>query len=152
MKVLCTQPWNNVVPKITSAAIYSTPTTFPDTKEPKKIPKCISLFIFLHQFSYFAVVQFFSPEPSGTLQEPYLVVEEMNGVAVEFQWQRLQKGNVVGHDLLVGEVKFMHDDGVDVVIRQQVVCRKQQQNKVLSGRKKNNNNNKSTNTPNPFPD
>lgn len=48
----------------------------------------------------------------------------MHGVVVELQRQRLQKGDVVGHDLLIGEVEFVHDDGVDVVIRQQVVCEK----------------------------
>lgn len=36
MKVLCRQPWNNVVLKITCATIYSTPITFPYTKEPSQ--------------------------------------------------------------------------------------------------------------------
>lgn len=63
---------------------------------------------------------------SGLSAEPYLVVKEMHSVIVELQRERLQEGDVVGHDLLVREVEFMHNDGVDVVIRQQVVWRRKQ--------------------------
>ena len=45
----------------------------------------------------------------------------MYGVLVQSEGERLQEGDVVGHDLLVGEVKLVHDDGVHVVVGQQVV-------------------------------
>ena len=52
---------------------------------------------------------------------PHLVVEEVHRVVVEFQWQGLEEGDVVGHDLLVREVKLVDDDGVHVVVRQEVI-------------------------------
>ena len=45
----------------------------------------------------------------------------MNGVLVESEGQGLEEGDVVGHDLLIREVELVHDDRVDVVVRQQVV-------------------------------
>lgn len=65
---------------------------------------------------------------SGTLgtptQEgsPYLIIEEMYGVIIKLQGQGLQEGDIVCHDLLIGEVKLMDDDGVHMVVRQQVIC------------------------------
>ena len=51
----------------------------------------------------------------------YLVVEEVYGVLVEPEGERLEEGDIVGHDLLVREVELVHDDGVHVVVGQQVV-------------------------------
>ena len=51
----------------------------------------------------------------------HLVIEEVDRVRVQLQRERLQKGDVVGHHLLVGEVKLVHDDRVDVVVGEQVV-------------------------------
>lgn len=42
-------------------------------------------------------------------------------MVVELEGQRLKEGDVVGHDLLIGEVKLVDDDGVDVVVGQQVI-------------------------------
>ena len=53
--------------------------------------------------------------------ESYLVVEEVNGVLVEPEWERLEEWDVVGHDLLVREVELVHDDRVHVVVGQKVV-------------------------------
>lgn len=52
---------------------------------------------------------------------PYLIVEEVHCVVVEFQRQSLQKGDVVGHNFLIRKVKFMHNDGINMVIWQQVI-------------------------------
>ena len=46
----------------------------------------------------------------------YLIIEEMNGVAVEFEGQSLEEGNVVSHHLLITEVKLVHNDRVDVIV------------------------------------
>lgn len=52
---------------------------------------------------------------------PHLIVEEVHGVVVEFKWQGLEEGDIVGHDLLIGEVKLVDDDGVHVVVWQEVI-------------------------------
>lgn len=51
----------------------------------------------------------------------YLVVEEVHCVIVEFQRQRFQKGDIVGHDFLIREVKLVHNDGINVIIGQQII-------------------------------
>ena len=43
---------------------------------------------------------------------------------VESEGEGLEEGDVVSHHLLVGEVELVHDDRVDVVVRQQVICKK----------------------------
>ena len=53
--------------------------------------------------------------------EFYLVVEEVDGVLVQPEGQRFEEGDIVGHDLLVAEVELVHDDGVHVVVGQQIV-------------------------------
>jgi hypothetical protein len=50
-----------------------------------------------------------------------LIVEEVNGVRVEFEAECFEEADVVRHDLLVGEVEFVFDDGVHVVVGQEVV-------------------------------
>ena len=52
---------------------------------------------------------------------PYLVIEKVNCVLVELERERLEERDVVGQDLLVGKVKLVANDLVDVVVRQQVV-------------------------------
>ena len=42
-------------------------------------------------------------------------------MVVELEGQGFQKGDVVSHDLLVREVKLVDDDGVDMVVRQEVI-------------------------------
>ena len=37
------------------------------------------------------------------------------------EWEGFKEGDVVGHDLLVGEIKLVHDNGVHVIVGQQVV-------------------------------
>ena len=58
---------------------------------------------------------------ASTISFTHLVVEEVHSVVVQLEGQRLQEGDVVGHDLLVGEVKLVDDDGVDVVVGEQVI-------------------------------
>lgn len=41
----------------------------------------------------------------------------MNGVLVEPEGEGLEEGDVVSHDLLIGEVELVNDDGVNVVVR-----------------------------------
>lgn len=50
-----------------------------------------------------------------------LVVEEVNGVLVKSEGEGLEEGDVVGHDFLVREVKLVDNDGVDVIVGEQVV-------------------------------
>lgn len=52
---------------------------------------------------------------------PYLVIEEVHCVVVEFQRQSFQKGDIVGHYFLIREVKFMHNDGINMIIGQQII-------------------------------
>lgn len=63
-----------------------------------------------------------SNPPAPICVWPHLIVEEVHGMVVEFEWQGLEEGDIVGHDLLVREVKLVDDDGVHVVVRQQVIC------------------------------
>ena len=50
----------------------------------------------------------------------------MYGMFVEPEGERLQEGDVVGHDLLVGEIELVDDDGVDVVVGEEIVCKDHQ--------------------------
>lgn len=52
-----------------------------------------------------------------------LIVEKVDGVIVELEGEGLQEGDVVRHHLFVGKIKLVHNDGVDVVVRQQVIER-----------------------------
>lgn len=38
------------------------------------------------------------------------VVEEMDRMCVQFQTERFQEQDVVSHNILVGKVKFMHNN------------------------------------------
>ena len=58
----------------------------------------------------------------------YLVVEEMYGVFVESKWERFQEWNVIGHDLLVGEVKLVDNDRIHMVVRQKIIWNERKQN------------------------
>ena len=57
-------------------------------------------------------------------QSAYLVVEEVNGVLVEPEGEGFEEGNVVGHDLLIGEVELVNDDRVDVIVGEEVIWNK----------------------------
>ena len=50
-----------------------------------------------------------------------LIVEEVDRVLVELEGEGFQEGDVVGEHLLVREVQFQHNDGVDVVVREKIV-------------------------------
>ena len=50
-----------------------------------------------------------------------LIVEEVDGVLVESEGEGLEEGDVVGHDFLVGEVELVDDDGVDMVVGEEIV-------------------------------
>lgn len=54
-----------------------------------------------------------------------LVAEEHDGVFVGSHGEGAKKRNVVGQHLVVGEVKFVEDDGVDVVVGEQEPHRRQ---------------------------
>ena len=45
----------------------------------------------------------------------------MHSVAVQLERQSLQEGNIIRHHFLVAEVELVHDDGIDVVVGEQVV-------------------------------
>ena len=47
----------------------------------------------------------------------------MYGMFVEPEGESLQEGDVVSHDLLVGEIELVDDDGVDVVVGEKIVCK-----------------------------
>ena len=51
------------------------------------------------------------------------VVKEMNGVLVQLQRERFEEGNVISEDFFVRKVEFVNDDGIDVVVAQQVIKR-----------------------------
>jgi hypothetical protein len=47
----------------------------------------------------------------------YFIIEEVYGVSIQFQTERLEKRDVVSHDFLIRKIKFMHDDRIHMVIR-----------------------------------
>jgi len=49
------------------------------------------------------------------------IVEEVNGVLVEPEGESLEERDVVSHHLLVRKIKLVHDDGINVVVAQQVI-------------------------------
>lgn len=51
----------------------------------------------------------------------YLIVKEMHSMIVEFQGKSFQKRYVICHNLLIRKVKFMDNNRIHIVIRQQVV-------------------------------
>lgn len=51
------------------------------------------------------------------------VVEKVDCVRVQLQTERLQKENVIAHNVLVGKVELVNDDGVDVIVAQKIICR-----------------------------
>ena len=53
-----------------------------------------------------------------TLYKTYFIVKEVDSVLVQPERQGLEEGNVVGHHLLVGEIELVHDNRIDVVVRQ----------------------------------
>jgi hypothetical protein len=48
----------------------------------------------------------------------YFIVKEVDGVSVQLEGQGFEEGNVIGHHFFIGEVKFVHNDRVDVVVTQ----------------------------------
>ena len=46
----------------------------------------------------------------SSCQPPHLIVEEVYSVVVQLEGQRFQEGDVVGHDLLIREVKLVDDN------------------------------------------
>jgi len=50
-----------------------------------------------------------------------LVIEEVDGVLVEAKGESFEERDVVSHNLLVGEIEPVDDDGVDVVVGEEVV-------------------------------
>jgi hypothetical protein len=48
----------------------------------------------------------------------YFIVKEVDGVSVQLEGQGFEEGNVIGHHFFIGEVKFVHDDRVNVVVTQ----------------------------------
>lgn len=55
-----------------------------------------------------------------------LIVEEMDCVRIQLQAERLQEEHIVTHDILVGEIEFVDNYRVDVIIAEQVVCKKKE--------------------------
>ena len=53
-----------------------------------------------------------------------LVVEKVNRVLVEFERESFQEGDVISQHFLVGKIEFVHNDGIDVVVAEQVVKRR----------------------------
>lgn len=51
----------------------------------------------------------------------HLIIEEVNCVIIELEGQGLQERNVVGHNFLITEVKLVNNDGVHMVVGQQVI-------------------------------
>lgn len=54
----------------------------------------------------------------------------MNGMFVQPERQGFQERNVVRHDFFVGEIKLVHDNGIDMVVRQQIIYNKEFKVKV----------------------
>lgn len=54
-----------------------------------------------------------------------LVVEEVDGVLVEMEGKGLEEGDIIGQHFLIGEIQLQHNDGVDVVVGEKVICRGQ---------------------------
>lgn len=50
------------------------------------------------------------------------VVEKVDRVWVELHAEGLEKENIVTHNVLVRKVKLMHDDRIDVIVAQEIIC------------------------------
>jgi len=50
------------------------------------------------------------------------IEKEVNGMGIQFERQGLKEGDVVGHNLFVREVKLVNNNGVDMVVGQEVIC------------------------------
>lgn len=51
------------------------------------------------------------------------IVEKMNRVSVKFEAERFQEQNVIAHYVFVGEIEFMHNYRVDMIIAEQIICK-----------------------------
>lgn len=45
-----------------------------------------------------------------------LIIKEMYRMYIQFQAQRFQKQNIITHNVLIGEIKLMYDDRIDMII------------------------------------
>lgn len=52
------------------------------------------------------------------------VVEEMNGVHIQFQTECFQEQDIIAHDVLVGEIEFVDNNWIHVIVAQQIVQRR----------------------------
>ena len=53
--------------------------------------------------------------------QPHLIVEEVDGVTVEFEGEGLDEGDIVGENLFIREVQLQDNDGVDVIVGEKIV-------------------------------
>lgn len=51
----------------------------------------------------------------------YFIIEKVYGVSIELQRKSLEEGYIIRHHLLIAEVKFMDNDGVNMVVGEQVI-------------------------------
>ena len=51
----------------------------------------------------------------------YFIVEEVDGVFVQSKGQGLEKRDIVSHHFLIRKIKFVYNNGIDVIIGQQII-------------------------------
>ncbi len=51
-----------------------------------------------------------------------LVTEEVYGVGVELERERLEEGHVISKHLFIREIQPQDNDGVHVIVRQEIIC------------------------------
>ena len=60
----------------------------------------------------------------SSIKKTYLVEEEVDGMCIELEWESLQEGDVVCQHLFIGEVKFVNNYRIDMVIWKQEIYNK----------------------------
>lgn len=71
---------------------------------------------------YILVIQYYRNKLNLNLNNIYyLVIEKVDCVLVQPEWQGLEEGNVIRHDFFIRKVKSVHNNRVDMVVWEQVI-------------------------------
>ena len=58
----------------------------------------------------------------------YLIIKEMNGMLVQSERQCFEERNVVSHDFFIRKIKLVHNYGIDMIVREQIICKEKKTN------------------------
>ena len=58
----------------------------------------------------------------------YFIIKEMNGMLVQSERQCFEERNVVSHDFFIRKIKLVHNYGIDMIVREQIICKEKKTN------------------------